>query len=181
MIPKHTISCPVRCAACLKRLALGIVLASGLIAPAYAVELLNLPITTAVGPSVSQTFQIRPGPGGQMFPSTMAIQANFAWGSGGTTALAWLQTSFDGGGSWVDVCAFNFAVAVLKQVVNVSSATPNATTAITPTDGSYAGPNKCIDGVFGSMWRVKYVTTGTYAGSTTLRIDAIANGLTTLP
>jgi hypothetical protein len=83
--------------------------------------------------------------------------------------------------TWNDVCAFNFATASLKQIVNLSSATPNAAAAITPTDGSYAGPNKCIDCVFGNYFRIKYVTTGTYAGGTTLRIDAVGNGLTTLP
>ena len=160
-------------------LALCLMLALGLTGKAQATELLLLPITAATS-AVSQSFQIRPGPGGQFLPTTMALQANFTWGSGGTTALAWAQTSFDFGVSWVDVCAFNFTTANAKFVVNVSSATPNAAVAITPTDGAYAGPNKCIDGIFGSMWRVKFQTAGTYV-ATTLRIDAISSGLTTLP
>jgi hypothetical protein len=144
---------------------------------AQAVTLLNTPITTAVTAVVTPNFQIRPGPGGQFLPTTLAIQATFSWGSGGTTALAWVQTSFDGGVSWADVCAFNFAVASLKFIANMSSATSSAAAPITPTDGTNAGPNKCIDGVFGTLWRVKYTTTGTYA-ATTLRIDAITSGLT---
>lgn len=161
----------------MKRFLLGLFLALWTIIPAQAVTLLNTPVTTAVTAIVTPSFQIRPGPGGQFLPTNMAIQANFAWGSGGTTALAWVQTSFDGGGSWVDVCAFNFATAIAKFIVNISSATPNAATAITPTDGTNAGPNKCIDGLFGTLWRVKYTTTGTYVG-TTLRIDAITSGIT---
>lgn len=165
----------------MRRVALTLILLLGCLVPAQATQLLNVPITTAVTAIVTPPLQIRPGPGGQFLPSNMAIQATFSWGSGGTTALAWVQTSFDGGGTWVDVCAFNFAVAIAKFVVNISSATPNAATAITPTDGTNAGPNKCIDGVFGTQWRVKYTTTGTYAGGTVLRIDAVASGLTATP
>lgn len=161
----------------MRRLLLVLLLSLGLSIPAEAVTLLTTPVTTAVTAVVTPSFQIRSGPGGRFLPATMAVQASFAWGSGGTTALAWLQTSFDGGGSWVDVCAFNFAAAIAKFVVNVSSSTPNAATAITPTDGTNAGPNKCIDGLFGSLWRVKYTTTGTYAGGTVLRIDAITSGI----
>lgn len=164
----------------MRRFLLTLLLTLGIASPASAVTLLNTPITTAVTAVVTSNLQIRPGPGGQFLPSTMVIQANFAWGSAGTTALAWVQTSFDGGTSWVDVCAFNFASAIAKFVVNISAATPNAATAITPTDGTNAGPNKCIDGLFGTLWRVKYTTTGTYA-ATTLRIDAISSGLTATP
>lgn len=162
----------------MRRFLLSLALLLGIASPACAVTLLNTPVTTAVTAVVTPSLQVRPGPGGRFLPATMAIQANFAWGSGGTTALAWVQTSFDGGTSWVDVCAFNFTTAIAKFVVNISSATPNAATAITPTDGTNAGPNKCIDGLFGSLWRVKYTTTGTYA-TTTIRIDAITSGLTT--
>lgn len=152
-----------------------------LAAPAFSATLLNTPVTTAVTALTTPVFQVRPGPGGRLHPMTMTVQAVLTYGSGGTTALAWLQTSLDGGVTWADVCAFNFATASLKQIANISSATPVATAAITPTDGSNAGPNKCIDGVMGNLWRVKYTTTGTYAGGTTLRIDAIGNGITTSP
>jgi hypothetical protein len=65
----------------MRRLILGFIFALGLTAPAQAVELLSLPITTAVGPAVSPTFQIRPGPGGQWLPATLTIQANFSDGA----------------------------------------------------------------------------------------------------
>lgn len=139
--------------------------------------LLNTPVTTAVTALVTPTYQIRPGPGGQLFPASMTLYGNFTYGSGGTTALAWVQTSLDGGGTWHDVVAYNFATASLKKIMNISSGTPNAVTAITPTDGTLAGPNTAIDGVFGNFWRVKYTTTGTYAGGTVLRVDAIGNAM----
>jgi len=42
------------------------------------------------------------------------------------------------------------------------------------TDGTQA-VNTVTAGMFGSWWRVKYITTGTYGGNTTLRVDAIGN------
>jgi hypothetical protein len=62
----------------IRRLILGLIFASCAIAPAFAVTLLNLPITTAVGPAVSQTFQVRPGPGGQWLPATMTVQQQWS-------------------------------------------------------------------------------------------------------
>ena len=53
-----------------------------------------------------------------------------------------------------------------------------ATTQYTPTDGTLTA-NTSVNSFFGNLWRVKFQSTGTYAGSTTLRVDAIANGLTT--
>lgn len=160
----------------MRRFLLTSLLALGLITPAGAVTLLNTPVTVAAGPLVTQAFQLRAGPG--VGHSNIAIQGVFTYGSGGTTALAWVQTSFDGGATWADVCALNFATASSKVIFNISSATPIAAAAVVPTDGTRAGPNTCADGLFGSMWRVKYTTAGTYAGGTVLRIDAIAIGLT---
>jgi hypothetical protein len=148
--------------------------------PASAVEMLLLPITAASGPSVSQTFQIRPGPGGQWLPATATFQATFTYGSGGTSTDAYVQTSIDGGGTWVDVAQFHFLVASARFIWTLESSLIATPVQVTPTDGTMTS-NTALSGVFGNMWRVKFVTTGTYAGGTTLRVDAIANGLTTLP
>jgi hypothetical protein len=164
----------------IRRHFLAFIFALGLIVPANAVEMLSLPITSAVGPLVSQTFQLRPGPGGQFLPSTMTIQGTFTYGSGGTSADAYLQTSLDGGSSWTDVAEFHFLLASARYIWTLESSLVAAPVQITtPTDGAMTA-NTALSGVFGNMWRVKYVTVGTYA-ATTLRIDAIANGLTTLP
>jgi hypothetical protein len=107
------------------------------IAPAAAVELLNLPITTAVGPLTSQVFQIRPGPGGQWLPATMTIQANFTYGSGGTSTDAYLQTSLDGMNTWVDIAEFHFLVASARFIWTLESSLVAAPVQITtPTDGA---------------------------------------------
>jgi hypothetical protein len=181
MSNKHSISCPLRCPRCtMRRHFLAFIFALGSIIPANAVELLSLPITTAVGPLVSQTFQIRPGPGGQWLPATMTIQGTFSWGSGGTSADAYLQTSIDGGTSWTDVANFHFLAASARYIWTLESSLVAAPVQIVaPTDGAMTA-NTALSGVFGNIWRVKYVTVGTYA-ATTLRVDAIANGLTTLP
>jgi hypothetical protein len=51
------------------------------------------------------------------------------------------------------------------------------TTQYTPTDGALAA-NTAKDGVLGTQYRVKYSSTGTYAGNTTLNVDIETTGLT---
>jgi len=103
-------------------------------------------------------------------PESLLLQANFTYGSGGTTADAWVQTSLDSGATWIDIANFHFTTASLRYLFNLSALTP-VTTEYAATDGTLAA-NTAKDGIIGPFLRVKYVTTGTYAGSTTLRIDA---------
>jgi len=56
-------------------------------------NLLTAMITTAVTAALSPVLQSRDG----SVPRDVVIQGNFTWGSGGTTADAWVQTSVDGG------------------------------------------------------------------------------------
>ena len=164
----------------MKRLLIVAALTLSFISEASAVELLApLTITTALSVTPGQTFQLRPGPGGQLFATNMALQGTFTYGSGGTSADAYVQTSLDGGTTSVDVANFHFTTSSQRFTYNLFSGTP-VTSEYTPTDGALTA-NTAKDGLFGNYWRVKYVTTGTYAGSTTLRVDAITNGLTTLP
>jgi len=102
-------------------------------------------------------------------PRSLAVQANFGYGSGGTTVDAWLQTSFDGGVTWTDIANFHFTTAAARFVYNLNSQTP-VTTEYTPTDGSLTA-NTSKDGILGPQFRVKYSSTGTYAGATSLSID----------
>ena len=141
--------------------------------------LAKLAITTAVSAQTTPVLQIRPGPGGQRSPDTAILYANLTYGSGGTTIDAWVQTSVDGGSTWIDVANFHFTTASAKFLFTLNSAT-SVTTEYTPTDGTLTA-NTAKDGIIGSQWRVKYTTVGTYAGNTTLQIDAAIDGLTSLP
>ncbi len=134
--------------------------------------LLNATITTAVTASVTTGTQL--GTIRSRNPQSAVIQGALTYGSGGTTARAWVQTSIDGGVTWIDVADFSFTTSSARFIYNLSAQTP-VTTQYTATDGTLSA-NTSKDGILGQTWRVKYTTTGTYAGSTTLRIDVIARG-----
>ena len=68
--------------------------------------LTTLPITTAVTSQVTPALIKR-----DFAPESLVIQANFTYGSGGTSADAWVQTSLDGGTTWTDIANFHFTTA----------------------------------------------------------------------
>jgi hypothetical protein len=106
------------------------------------------------------------------FQRGVLLNANFVYGSGGTTADAWVQTSADGGVTWYDVANFHFTTASAKKLCNLSARTA-VTTLATPGDAALTA-NTSLDGLLGDRLRVKYTTVGTYAGGTTLQITAVA-------
>lgn len=122
-------------------------------------------ITTAVTASLSGTTTIRNA-------RYLTLQANFVYGSGGTTAKAWVQTSLDGGTTWLDIASFAFTTASAVRMYSLD--TTAVTSIYTPTDAALAD-NTVKNGILGDKFRVKYTTTGTYAGSTTLAISATAS------
>lgn len=132
--------------------------------PAFAANLATLAITTAQSAQTTTVYQFRDG-----IPSSLTLQGKFTYGSGGTSADAWVQTSLDGGGTWTDICNFHYTTSSARFLYNLSAGTP-VTTEYTPTDGTLSA-NTAKDGVLGSMLRVKFTTVGTYGGSTTLAID----------
>ena len=127
--------------------------------------LANLVFTTAVTALVTSPVQLS-----NDHPESLLLQGNFTYGSGGTTISAWVQTSVDGGATWTDIANFSFTTSSARFLYNLSGLTP-VTTEYTATDGSLTA-NTAKDGIIGPLLRVKYTSTGTYAGSTTLRIDA---------
>lgn len=129
------------------------------------VTLLDETITTAVS-AVTPDGEKTIG-----YVESLTLQATFTYGSGGTTAKAWVQTSLDGGSTWTDVANFAFTTASARRIFHL---TPVAVTSIaTPTDGTLAD-GTAVNGILGELYRVKLTTTGTYAGSTSLVITAIA-------
>jgi hypothetical protein len=158
----------------MKRIAISLLTLLAFVVPASATSVINVTITTAITTTTTPVLQFRST---LALPVNLAVQCTFVYGSGGTTADAYLQTSLDGGVTWLDVYHCSVTTASLHQVVNLSSNTP-VTTPFTPTDGTLAANTVSASAVFGSQWRCKYVSTGTYAGGTTLRIDVATSGLT---
>jgi len=97
---------------------------------------------------------------------SLTVSLRFAYGSGGTTVKAYIQTSIDGGTTWDDVACWAPTNANASKRWNFSALTP-VTTPITPSDGAMTD-NTFQDGCLGDRVRLKVVSTGTYAGSTTL-------------
>lgn len=105
----------------------------------------------------------------------LGVMAVFLYGAGGTTVKAWIQTSFDGGTLWVDVINFAFTTAAAKFTAAVSTNITAGAAPVAVTDGT-AADNAVVNGVLGDRVRVKYLTTGTYTGATSLAVYGIAKG-----
>jgi len=130
---------------------------------AHAANLLTLPITSAISTATTPPFKLNAS------PLHLTVQANFIYGSGGTTVDAYVQTSLDSGATWVDIAQFHFTTSSLRAVYNLNAQTA-VTTEYTATDGSLSA-NTSKDGILGAQFRIKYASTGTYGGSTQLSID----------
>lgn len=96
----------------------------------------------------------------------LLLVIRFIYGSGGTNCKAYLQTSLDQGTTWFDIACVVFTTANDQKVVNLSALTPK-TTPLQVSDASLTD-NTCVDGVLGDRFRLKIVSTGTYADSTLL-------------
>ena len=94
------------------------------------------------------------------------LQLRFAYGSGGVTVDAFVQTSLDQGTTWIDIWHEQFATVADVKIANVSALTP-VTAPVTPNDGALAA-GAVLDGVLGDRLRLKAVVAGIYAGSTVL-------------
>lgn len=96
----------------------------------------------------------------------MAASLRLAYGSGGTSVKAYLQTSLDQGTTWIDIACVVFGTAAEHAVLNFSALTPK-TTQVVPSDGALTD-DTAVDGILGDRVRLKVVSVGTYAGSTVL-------------
>jgi hypothetical protein len=155
----------------MRRVALLSILLFALTVPVSAQSwrtLVDVTVTTAVTAVTTD-----PVPLGREFTvgRYIAIQGNFTYGSGGTNATAYVQTSIDGGITWCDVASFQWTTASARKVSAVTTYVALAA-ATTCTDGSLTA-NTILNGLLGNMYRVKYTTTGTYAGGTRLKITAV--------
>lgn len=126
-------------------------------------------IAAAVGPIGGTVFTSLAG------MNYLGVEAIFLYGAGGTTVKAWIQTSFDGGTTWVDIINFPFTTAAASKTAAVSTQITAGAAPVTVTDGT-AADNAIVNGVLGDRVRCKYLTTGTYTGATSLALYAVAKG-----
>lgn len=129
-----------------------------------------LPATTigaAVTAVVTDPISLGYSPDGARY---IGLQANFLYGAGGTTVKVWVQTSFDGGATWCDIANFAFTTAALRKIAAINAYL--AATHATPTDGTLAD-NTINNGLLGDRLRLKYTSTGTYSGLTSVAITAV--------
>jgi hypothetical protein len=103
--------------------------------------------------------------------NAVTLLARFIYGSGGTTATVYFQTSFDQGQTWCDIASVQFATSSQAEVVNVSGL-DKLTTWTAQTDGTLTA-GTVLDGPLGDQLRVKVVSAGTYGNSTLLSTWAV--------
>lgn len=124
-------------------------------------------ITTALANQLSPVFML-------LGMSYLAVQCVVAIATGGSSIDAYIQTSLDGGVTWIDIMNFHF---VNTPGTKVSSVTANIAlaAAVTPGDGALTA-NTILTGLLGDRIRVKWTSVGTYSGGTTLALNAVASG-----
>jgi hypothetical protein len=98
----------------------------------------------------------------------VTLSARLAYGSGGTSCYALVETSLDQGVTWVQIARFDFTTSGLQKVLTVSGLTPRLAAA---SAGSLSA-DTALDGTLGDRLRATVVSTGTYAGSTVVSVRA---------
>lgn len=148
-----------RVLASLLALALAI-LPAGAISNPGVYTLAALQITTALTSSAQTAITDLDG------ATAVSIECSFAYGSGGTTASATIQTSLDSGSTWRDVARCDFTTSTRVAYANLLGLT--AKNVATFSALAVEGVN---DGLLGNQLRAVVTTTGTYV-NTTLAVRA---------
>lgn len=126
----------------------------------------SVTLAAAVADRVSEVFEFDP-----LGVRSVSMQARFVRAAGGTTCDVFVQTSLDGGTTWIDIAQFAFLITTATEV-SVCQRGIAVAAALTPVDGTLAD-GTILDGVIGDRLRVKYTTTGTYSGASSLAVDAV--------
>lgn len=124
---------------------------------------------TVVGAGATIVGATIAGVPGMKFVSAIAT---FLYGAGGTAVKVYIQTSLDGGATWIDMISLTFTTSagVKGGSVTLGSANPAAF-----TDGSLSD-NTTFGGAFGDRVRAKAITTGTYTGATSIAVSVSVKG-----
>lgn len=137
---------------------------------------LNLVGTPGVGATIGANATVTSTPITKLAGAKyLAVEAVFVRAAGGGTADVYIQTSLDGGVTWIDIMNFHFTTATATKVSAVVLSTALAA-AVTPGDGALAS-DTILSGLLGSQLRCKYVSAGTvYTGATSLAVSATVKG-----
>jgi hypothetical protein len=104
--------------------------------------------------------------------TALSCQVRFAYGSGGTQANVYIQSSLDQGQSWFDVANIEFTTSSGLEGINLSGlnsvTTPTALTNLTLAN------NTSFNGPLGDRLQATVVSTGTYGGGTLLSVNCAA-------
>lgn len=101
----------------------------------------------------------------------LLVEAKFLYGADGTTLKVWVQTRVKGG-TWRDIMNFAFTTTALTKFQKTSISI--ALAANIATSDAALSDNTILDGMLGDEVRVKYTSTGTYSGATS--IEVLASG-----
>jgi hypothetical protein len=124
-------------------------------------------LSTAITAAVTDPIAVPPD------AVSLSVEAVFVRAGGGTTAKFWVQTSLDGGTTWVDIMCFAFTTTTASAINSVRTTTAVAAN-YTPTDGTLSD-NTIKDGILGDRIRLKYTTVGTYTGASSIAISGVMN------
>ena len=92
--------------------------------------------------------------------TSVGLEANFQYGSGGATCSLIAATSFDGGTTWRHIARFDFTTATAVKYANLQTVTSKAVAAY--ADLAAEGVN---DQLLGDQLAALIVSTGTYAST----------------
>ncbi len=93
----------------------------------------------------------------------LTVQCNLVSGTGGTTVKCYIQTTLDGGTTWVDIMAFAFTTSDANKILSVREETAIVADHVV-TAGALAD-DTAVSGIIGDRVRAMVVTTGTYTGA----------------
>ncbi|NVO13896.1 MAG: hypothetical protein HXX10_07655 [Rhodoplanes sp.] len=93
--------------------------------------------------------------------TAITLDAVFQYGSGGTSCILLVQTSFDSGYTWRDIARFDFATAAAIKIANLEGLLSKGITIYAPL-----AAEGVLDGVLGDCLRAVITSTGTYVNTT---------------
>lgn len=120
-------------------------------------------IGAAVANQLGSSFSIR----GAKY---ILLETQFLYGAGGTTTKVWLQTRTKNG-TWRDIANHAFTTSAATKWSGVVQTTALAA-AIAASDAALAD-DTILNGFLGDEIRIKYTTTGTYTGATSITVYAM--------